>query len=472
MKRALAIGCLSILGLLLLAVIGLTLGMAHLRRTAPPWPARVLNVRLEPADPVLREADVKPDNAYYYLRQLAAWTNAMRAPEEWERFKALGCEPQTQPVLDAWVASHTPALELCRRAAALTNCQAATITSAEQTLPHISPLMAANKMLAWHAERSARYNDWATAGSDLRTVATLGEQISRSGTLIHRLVGSAGGSLACRSARRIALTTRPPAEFLREVTRTLQTTEDAVQPFSETMRYEWLCTKGTWEGFQTASSSEFREIAASRLGVRPWWLTAGRAFLLGSPETSQQHLEAIYSHLIAAADAPPAQSAHLLKEPTAFLEDESKWHWLAAGDILGRTFLAITMPAIDRAMVRLHAYRATLRGTQLFLAVCAFRQEHGGQLPQTLEELVPVYLPQLPADPFAKDGRTFRYRVEPNRWVIYSLGPNGADDGGQFDSFNPEDRQKKNTDLLFASDEFDQARARYLEKEQKKPASD
>lgn len=52
-----------------------------------------------------------------------------------------------------------------------------------------------------------------------------------------------------------------------------------------------------------------------------------------------------------------------------------------------------------------------------------------GKLPTRLEELVPRYLPSVPIDPFS--GRPMIYRIETNTFVLYSLGPDKRDDGGE-----------------------------------------
>ena len=62
------------------------------------------------------------------------------------------------------------------------------------------------------------------------------------------------------------------------------------------------------------------------------------------------------------------------------------------------------------------------------LALHAFRMEHG-QYPVSLNELAPVCLKKLPNDPFAVQG-TFKYRVTGRSYVLYSVGPDGKDDGG------------------------------------------
>jgi len=66
------------------------------------------------------------------------------------------------------------------------------------------------------------------------------------------------------------------------------------------------------------------------------------------------------------------------------------------------------------------------------LAVRLFRFENG-VLPRTLEELVPRYLPESPRDPMVKDGHLFVYRPGDVPAILYSVGENGIDDGGQFE---------------------------------------
>jgi type II secretory pathway pseudopilin PulG len=62
------------------------------------------------------------------------------------------------------------------------------------------------------------------------------------------------------------------------------------------------------------------------------------------------------------------------------------------------------------------------------LALHAFRLEQG-HYPNTLAELSPGYLKKLPDDPFAAQG-TFHYRLQGQSYLLYSVGPDGKDDGG------------------------------------------
>jgi hypothetical protein len=52
-----------------------------------------------------------------------------------------------------------------------------------------------------------------------------------------------------------------------------------------------------------------------------------------------------------------------------------------------------------------------------------------GELPESLEDLVPAFLPAMLPDPVT--GLSFKW--VPKTGLIYSVGTNGKDDGGSFD---------------------------------------
>jgi len=62
------------------------------------------------------------------------------------------------------------------------------------------------------------------------------------------------------------------------------------------------------------------------------------------------------------------------------------------------------------------------------LALHAYQLDHGSY-PATLTALVPGYLNSIPDDPFALNG-PLRYRLKGQQYVLYSIGPDGKDDGG------------------------------------------
>jgi len=103
------------------------------------------------------------------------------------------------------------------------------------------------------------------------------------------------------------------------------------------------------------------------------------------------------------------------------------------------------------------------------IALCAWQLRHGGQFPDRLDALVPEELPSLPTDPYS--GRPFGYVrsdghvVPPPRfalgtvpgelqapakgsWLLYSVGPDGHDDGGI--TFKDNDHRSQPMDIVFA----------------------
>jgi hypothetical protein len=68
------------------------------------------------------------------------------------------------------------------------------------------------------------------------------------------------------------------------------------------------------------------------------------------------------------------------------------------------------------------------------LAARLYRLDHAGQFPPSLEALVPAYLPQVPIDPAAPDGRPLKYLIIKgglpdggDRPIVYSVGTDGTD---------------------------------------------
>src|SRR5262249_16200321 len=65
---------------------------------------------------------------------------------------------------------------------------------------------------------------------------------------------------------------------------------------------------------------------------------------------------------------------------------------------------------------------------RLAVAATTYKAKHG-KYPGTLSELVPEFVPEVPADPF--DGRPMRLRREGDGVVLYSIGRDRKDDGGR-----------------------------------------
>ena len=74
---------------------------------------------------------------------------------------------------------------------------------------------------------------------------------------------------------------------------------------------------------------------------------------------------------------------------------------------------------VGRLVQQFYRNLANRRMAATMLALCLL-VDHDGQLPQTLSELVPTYLPHVPEDPI--DGTWIKYSPNRNPPAVYSAG--------------------------------------------------
>ena len=75
----------------------------------------------------------------------------------------------------------------------------------------------------------------------------------------------------------------------------------------------------------------------------------------------------------------------------------------------------------------LAASLAQIRGARTVVALESYRRD-SGSLPDSLKSIVPTYLDTALVDPFS--GGSLLYRKTGANYVVYSVGPDGADNGG------------------------------------------
>ena len=93
-------------------------------------------------------------------------------------------------------------------------------------------------------------------------------------------------------------------------------------------------------------------------------------------------------------------------------------------DSIFTSLIASNLPREFQGCARGEADTACM---QVAVAMTRYRIDHGA-FPSHLSDLVPAYLESVPVDPF--DGHELRLVVKNNKFIIYSVGPDGIDDGG------------------------------------------
>ncbi|NOX58571.1 MAG: hypothetical protein GXP29_06895 [Planctomycetes bacterium] len=92
---------------------------------------------------------------------------------------------------------------------------------------------------------------------------------------------------------------------------------------------------------------------------------------------------------------------------------------------------AILIPSLDRMILLDFRLRAHRRMAAIALAIRMYEIDKGHR-PERLDELVSGYLDSIPRDPFAHGDEPIRYLPNAQPPLLYSVGPDGVDDGGRF----------------------------------------
>ena len=87
----------------------------------------------------------------------------------------------------------------------------------------------------------------------------------------------------------------------------------------------------------------------------------------------------------------------------------------------------LVIPQVTGAGKDVHIARAIHDALRVALALEAFRKDTGAY-PQTLNELIPQYLPAIPTDPLAN--QPLLYALHNGKPTIYAPGQDGQDRGG------------------------------------------
>jgi hypothetical protein len=88
----------------------------------------------------------------------------------------------------------------------------------------------------------------------------------------------------------------------------------------------------------------------------------------------------------------------------------------------------LTLPSIQATIGALCQAQARQAASRAAIAIERFRRSQG-KMPKTLAELTPEFLDQPPVDPF--DGAPLRFKSDAAGYKVYSIGPDGIDQGGE-----------------------------------------
>lgn len=385
------------------------LGIAGIVLLERRWTAAVTNPVVPIPTPVLPH----PNAFDFYLSAGNALTGDKQIAD------ALSSQPKAAYTLEqkeALVRQNSGVIDTLHKGFAYPYCSPP-CRSFDHLFPYFVKFRSVARLLSLRGQVRAAHGDWNGATDSFLDAIRIGEDIPHGSPLIGDLVGIACQAIgrrpmwdvvehlnAAQSRSVIARLTRiaerhlPYPDTIQEEKWTLQAS--LLEVFSSSKKQADLLNSS--DSSDTADSSEkLTEETASSL--------AGLLFLAYSKTRIMNNLTNYMDQY--AQDARQSYGLHPNPPPLP-------------PDPVNRAILPIFTGARLKNVVC-----ETQNGLMLVtLALHAFRLEQG-HYPASLAELAPAYLAKLPEDPFAVQG-AFKYLPKGDHYVLYSIGPDGKDDGG------------------------------------------
>jgi hypothetical protein len=212
--------------------------------------------------------------------------------------------------------------------------------------------------------------------------------------------------------------------------------ESATPPVSDALASEYLRFRGGLGGGVRGGSGEMESL----LMQVPWEAERARRLIDGVFAGRRRFVEA--------EDVLPPADDGMLADWLSTADGPTRERMEA---LMDSSWLHGSLPATAGVQRAARLSQCRIRAARLQTALTLYQIEHGKPA-ETLDDLVPALLPELPADPFTR--RSFQYRVsqkEQLTWhrklanggeefvrqipagqgILWSAGPDGRDDGGR-----------------------------------------
>ena len=266
------------------------------------------------------------------------------------------------------------------------------------------------RLLALQSRVQAERGNWSGAADSALDAIRLGEDLPRGGVLIAALLGEACEAIGQRPLSKTV--EHLNAAQSRAAARRLEAIMERHFPCAGTMQEEkWMVMAAMQEELRSvtlrtaltkADEMTGTDVPASQRYAIAFHMVYGKKQIL-------QNYTGMMDAIAARVRLPYATKLPPLPEPSD-------------------PVVQLIYPGFDS--IQFSEVKAeTMNGLLLItLALRAYRLEHG-RYPNALAELAPSYLKQIPGDLFALQG-SYTYRNKGTEFVLYSIGPDGKDDGG------------------------------------------
>lgn len=390
-------------------------------------------------------AAVYYDQAFPYMIELpdkvgVAWVEALDAPT-WNA---------DDTALKDYLTRSRRALALLRRGAAQRGCHFErdySRPSADMLLPELAGLKQAGRLLCLSARQRAQTGDVRGALADLDAALSVARHTASESLLISILVGVAIERVALQTLQ--ALMAAPDVATAGKAWPLPQL--DAPYSHRRSMRRAMQME----EAF---GLTIYADIASARRGSDLFMLVQ----TVDAERTSRQMIDELIHGLadpvllplwrvflmdadLASYRAVMASFRERLSQPYVRVAKHAQARFEALERDLDGPLASMIVPALNKVILRSVQAEARRRLAQLGLALTRHRARHDGALPASLDALDPSLIPGIPIDPYT--GKPLLLKVGPTTWTLYSVGPDGVDDGGK--PLDPDAGLEGKGDLIF-----------------------
>ena len=358
------------------------------------------------------------DNAFTYF--LEATNHLVEATNrQWLVDFRMGKTPASDELREL-VVQNADCLARVKRGTECAICLAPSVETIETQVPYFNPWLQMLEILEARARLARQDGRFAAAADDLAVGLRFGDLVQKdTSSLITYLVGVVMFSTSAESTMELARDPVVPPEVLERLALALENTG----PFDD--------------GLVLAVKSEQRiacnlindlhkrhkqQVLAAHLGFNTNRWTAWMQYTAYSfqPNRTKRKMAAVHHRLI-------ANASRIYADKVWDDSDEDGLGRLALllPNVFGKYLISIIVPGLDRLPETRCRTDGILAGAKLVVASHRFERDNGRR-PETLAELVPEYLGEVPRDPF--DGAPFRYSAE--KGLVWAVGTNLTDEGG------------------------------------------
>jgi hypothetical protein len=299
----------------------------------------------------------------------------------------------------------------------------------ELMLPHLTPVQDSLNVLMTHAEAAASSGNATQAVEDIHTMLRLSEGFGHEPTLLNTLMAITGLSLTERPLWSVLKQRSANEVMLARLDHGLEQVN--VQAMVVTgMRGELVVCSQTCDTIANdprllmpfpiqPDASTVGEKTSSAMYYAQLQLNP-HAVALGNKAA---FVDLVLTHLLEPLEARGLTGFRETTEKFVTYEEMTR---LAPG-VFG-LFSWQSLPGIRGVLNQALFTAIRMDQARVAIALERFFIRHGAY-PEDPDVLVPEFLPALPADPM--DGHPMRYKRAGDRYRLWSLGPNGRDDGGE-----------------------------------------